>query len=370
MLKSLKSTDLHRQRQAMTRHHRLVSLNSNDCINFADNDYLGLSQDIEVKNTFANAARQWGLGSGASALVCGHHALHKEFEQQFSEHIGAPNSLYLNSGYHANLAVFTCCSDRHSHIVADKHIHASLLDGIQLSRSKLHRYPHQSLEHANQLLQQHPQSVLVTESVFSMDGSISNLASLNALAEKHLAKLIVDDAHGFGVVKSNVSLCSRLLARITPLGKALGSCGAMISGSNELIESLVQHARSYRYTTALPPAIAAASIKALQLMQQQRWRHEKLQANIDYFHLCAKRNDIALLNTEQSAIKSIIVGNNQTCLNWQQSLTKHGIFVAAIRPPTVANHTARLRISLSCLHNKQQIDHLFAALRRLYNGQQ
>lgn len=332
-------------------------------INFADNDYLGLSQDHAVKTAFAESALSHGLGSGASALISGHHPEHQRLEQRFSEIAGTEASLYLNSGYHANLAIFSALSDRHSQVLADKHIHASLLDGIHLARAQLKRYHHNDLAHCERLLQVNEHSTLiVTESVFSMDGSVTDLNHLNQLATQYSHHIVIDDAHGFGIVNQPWPQLDRVIARVTPLGKAVGSCGAMISGSHELIDSLIQHARSYRYTTALPPAIASATCTALDVMKNQPWRRQKLLDNIQQFQRLCQQRDIDLINTAATPIQCIMTHANNRTMQLQDQLKQRGYFVGAIRPPTVAANQARLRITLSSQHN---IEHISGLVKQL-----
>lgn len=331
--------------QLRTRHVQNTS-----AINFASNDYLGLAQDKRVKKSFVAAAEHYGLGSSGSALLTGFHAPHQELELAFAEYSGRERALLFNSGYHANLGIFASLANRHSTIVADKDCHASILDGIQLSRAMLKRYRHLDLKHAAQLM--HAKSMLVTESVFSMSGECSDIVALANLTKQHHGMLIVDDAHGLGVCENDFSQVEVL---ISPLGKALGSMGAIVSGKHDMIEQILQTARSYAYSTALPPAVCAASLTALEIFIQEPWRREQLQALSEFFIAeCANRN-IHLLNTANTPIKVMVIGDNARTMQLKQHLHDHGFLVAAIRPPTVAVGTARIRVSLNVHHTHAQI---------------
>lgn len=341
--------------------------------NFASNDYLNLSQHPYVKKTLQEAAEIYGMGSGASPLICGYQDIHQELEKQFADFVGREKALLFNSGYHANAGLFSVLANRHSTIIADKDCHASLLDGIHLARAQHKRYAHHNMQQVAAMLQQIKTEILiVSESVFSMEGSITKINHLAPLAKKYNAPLIIDDAHGFGVLGTKGKGIAEYLnlkpndifALITPLGKALGGFGAMISGSKILIDALLQFAKTYRYSTLLPPAIASGNLAALQILQQEKWRIAKLQENINYFLKEAQDLHLPLINTDPTAIKAILIQDNVLVTSIQKKLLQKGILVASIRPPTVKK--ALLRISLNCEHTQKNIQTLLKYLKKFY----
>ncbi|MDF1796897.1 MAG: 8-amino-7-oxononanoate synthase [Coxiellaceae bacterium] len=366
-LKQLERQHLLRKRCVVEgRKKNVIVADGQALLNFASNDYLGISQHPQVKKQFAQAALQHGLGSGSSALICGYHSAQQQLEQQFSQLIGREKSLYFNSGYHANLAVLTALADRHSVIFSDKQCHASLLDGIQLSRAKHYRFKHHDYDHLQQLLEQYPAKDrwIVTESVFSMEGSNADIPQLSQLAHQYEAGLIIDDAHNAFIFDSPST--NKADVRINPFGKAIGSVGAMVSGSDDLIETLLQYGNSYRYTTAMPPAIAEATSVALDIMQKESWRQEVLKKNIHTFLQLCQQYELPLTNNDQTPIMCVYVGDNKKTLTLQQKLIAHGFFVAAIRPPTVENNKAILRLSLNCDHSTEEITHLIQSINKAY----
>ncbi|HEX4044881.1 MAG TPA: 8-amino-7-oxononanoate synthase [Gammaproteobacteria bacterium] len=355
-----------RNRQVVSREGKnKIRIKNQQLLNFSSNDYLGMTHHPAVKKAFIQAIKQYGVGSGSAALVSGWQLPHEELEKQFAAFLGRERALLFNSGYLANLGVITVLAQRKTAIVADRLCHASLLDGIQLTRAKHYRYRHCDIMHAADLLKKNAQSsiLLVTESVFSMEGDIAPIKDLALLAKQSDAAFIVDDAHGIGVLGQQgrgISESAELDAEaitclITPLGKAFGGMGAIVSASHTVIEAIMQFARSYRYTTAISPAIAAAMLKTLILIQQETWRREKLRTLIQFFIEEAIERGLSLLSTALTPIKSIIVGDNQQLEAIEQQLLTRGLLVACIRPPTVANGTARIRISLNCLHSKKDI---------------
>lgn len=354
-------TELRRER---TRH-------TNQGINFSSNDYLGLSQHPDVKKSFKQGVDQYGFGSGASVFLSGYKSAHQALEEAMADFLQRDRALFFNSGYHANLGVIATLANRESHVIADKDCHASLLDGIQLSRAKLERFKHQDTTHAAQLLKsQSTPSLLVTESVFSMTGKITSLPTLSTLAERYSASTLLDDAHGFGILgDQGRGACEHFNLNqeevpylITPLGKALGACGAIVSGSTDFVEAMIQFSRTYRYTTALPPAIAAAALTALEVLKKSTARREKLKHLIQTFNQQAQEHDLPLYSMDETPIRAIHIGDNQKALTLQNRLREQGFFVTCIRPPTVPKETARLRISLSCLHSTIQIKQLLRAI--------
>lgn len=347
------------------RDQQYVTVNKQSLLNFASNDYLQLANHPAVKKSFATAADIYGLGSGSSPAVSGYTSVHQALEEAFADFLDRDKALLFNSGYHANLAALTTFANRNTTIVADKHIHASIIDGALLSRATLHRYAHQDFVQAESFLKNNP-SLLITESVFSMEGDITNIATLAQLANQYQSMLIVDDAHGVGVLGTKgKGACDyfglsqqNVPCLITPFGKALGSMGAIISGSTELIDALLQSARSYRYSTAIPAAICAATLTALTLLQNESWRREQLQSLITHFNQEAAKHNLSLSSQDATPIRSILIGCNETVMQLQQYLMTKGFFVSAIRPPTVPKNTARIRVSLTCDISPESITQL------------
>jgi 8-amino-7-oxononanoate synthase len=349
-----------------------VLLDGRSLINFCTNDYLHLAKHAAVKQAFIKGVNDYGLGSGASAQVSGYSKAHRLLEEEFAAFLQRERALLFNSGYHANLGVLSALANRHSKIIADKYCHASILDGIVLSRAKHLRYPHQNLAQLNTLLSQSPKkpALLVTESIFSMQGDISPLDQIAPLAKQHQALLMVDDAHGIGVLgKTGRGICEHyhlnqdmLPCLITPFGKSLGSFGAVVSGSKAMIEVLLQFARTHRYSTALPPAVCEATRAALLVLQQEPWRREKLQTLIQLFNESVKQRQLNLFSSDATPIKLIQIGENKKALALQKNLAQQGFFVSCIRSPTLPPHAASIRISLNCLHTAEEITSLLDVL--------
>jgi 8-amino-7-oxononanoate synthase len=339
-------------------------------LNFSSNDYLGLAQQSE---SLITAAKAWGMGSGASHLVCGHSEAHQQLEQALAESVGYPRALLFANGYMANLAVLQTLLNRQDHLYQDKLNHASLIDGGLISSSKMRRYRHNDSDHlAHFLEQEKPSSCLslvATDSVFSMDGDQANLPELVDVCQQHEALLMVDDAHGFGVLgngKYTGSIAHQGLSAdqvpiyMGTLGKGLGGYGAFVAGSADLIEYLIQFARPYIYTTALPAALAAAMKDNLDIVMTGE-RQKILSANITYFRQQAKHLAIDIMPSK-TAIQPLLVGDDAKAVAISQQLKQYGILVTAIRPPTVAKGSARLRITLTASHTEKDIDQLLAAL--------
>lgn len=358
------------------RHHNDILIDGKPLINFCSNDYLNIADHPRVKQAFIVGVKKFGLGSGASAIVSGYTKPHALLEKKMAEWLKRDRAIFFNSGYHANLGVMTTFADRHSIIVADKLCHASLIDAFILARSQLRRYNHHDTHQANQILQQSTQQnkFLVSESIFSMEGDITDIKTLSHIATTNHAMFIVDDAHGLGVlgkegrgIVEHFSLTQKEVpCLITPFGKALGSMGAVVSGSEEIIETLVQFARTYRYSTALPPAICDASLQAIDLIQQETWRRDKLNSLITFFNEEAKKRGFDLMTDDQTPIRSIRIGSNRLTLKLQKKCFTAGYFISCIRPPTVPINTARIRISLTAKHTKKQIIALLTELEKNY----
>lgn len=347
-------------------------------LNFCSNDYLGLASHCGLKQTLQQAVEQYGVGSGASHLVTGHSTAHEALERDFAAFMGTERALLFSTGYMANLGVISALLGRRDAIFLDKLNHASLVDAAILSRAKLHRYAHNDLSQLEQLLSQSnaQHQLIATDGVFSMDGDMADLPNLARLAKQYHAWLMVDDAHGIGVLGTagrgsvaHFNLTSDDVPIIIgTLGKAFGVFGAYVAGSELLIETLIQLARSYIYTTALPPALAVTLAKSLQIIQQDNWRREKLNTHITYFKTEAQKRDIALMPSD-TAIQPILLQDSQKALDVSNALYQQGILVTAIRPPTVPHNTARLRITLSAQHEIADIDKLLNSLSVILSQQ-
>ncbi|MDQ5910166.1 MAG: 8-amino-7-oxononanoate synthase [Pseudomonadota bacterium] len=341
-------------------------------IAFCSNDYLGLANHPALIATVQDAAARWGVGGGASHVVSGHLRPHEVLEERLAAFVGQERALYFTTGYMANLAVAPTLVERHDAIFADRLNHASLIDAAQLARAEHIRYPHGDLDLLADRLQQSRarRKLILTDAVFSMDGDLAPLPELLELAERFDAWLVVDDAHGFGVLgpHGQGSLAhfdlppSPRLILMGTLGKAAGVSGAFVAGDHRVIEWLMQRARPYIFTTASSPVIAAALLTSLELIAAGDDRRAHLQ------NLIAQLRDGLTglpwqLLPSLTAIQPLIIGENQAALTLADQLLTHGLWVPAIRPPTVPAGTARLRISLSAAHTVEQVDALLAALR-------
>src|SRR5690606_25199316 len=339
-------------------------------LNFCSNDYLGLSQQFAVVNALQDTAAREGAGSTASHPVCGHHAAHDALERELADWIGAPRALLLGSGFLANLAVVQALLGDDDLCVQDRLNHASLVDAARLAGCRLRRYPHADPDGALRQLRGNPDgaALLVTDGVFSMDGDIAPLRELTLAAQAQHALLYVDDAHGIGVVGPDGpgSVAAARLHGAPPLqlvtlGKALGGYGAAVLGDADVIGHLAETARSYVYTTALPPAQAAASLAAVRLARREGWRRDKLLAQVAQFRRLAARRGLELLPSD-TPIQPLLCGSDAQAVAMAAALEAQGFWVAAIRPPTVPEGRARLRITLTALHAPEEIEALVDAL--------
>ncbi|TNF69569.1 MAG: 8-amino-7-oxononanoate synthase [Gammaproteobacteria bacterium] len=370
-LDSHKSKQLWRNRMILQKQDGNVFIHDNDhIINFSSNDYLSLKEHPQVKNALKDALDCYGFGSGASAVVSGYSDVQYRLEETFAEFVGRSKALFFNSGYHANLGVFSSLANRHSSVLSDKLIHASIIDGIQLSRAKHYRYRHLDMNHFSKSMQHNKAQIAVTESIFSMEGDLSPLNNMAKIVKKNAALFIVDDAHGIGVLGRNGQGCcehfnlneNEIDVLVSPLGKAIGGIGAFVSGNDTIIESILQFSRSYHYTTALPPFIAQGLLASLNLVKKEIWRRQKLQELILFFIHKAKQLGLEVVSEDLTPIKSIVIKDNQTVLDAQNYLLGHGFLISAIRPPTVPTDTARVRISLNVMHTEAQISQLLENL--------
>lgn len=349
-----------------------IHINNNWYVNFTSNDYLGISSHPEITKAFIAGVESFGVGSCSSVFVSGHSSIQQKLEEEFAEFVGRDRAIFFNSGYMANLGVITALADRKTVIVSDKFCHASLLDGILLSKAKHFRYQHQNIDHLKYLTSIARPDIIITESIFSMQGSIAPVANIVEIAKENKSLLLVDDAHGIGVLgKNGGGICEELnLSQenipclITACSKALGCFGAMVSGKSELIEMILQFAKSYRCTTSIPPAICQGLLASLRVIKRESWRRDKLNENIKIFVEESLKRGLGLVANDMTPIKSILVYDNKRVLDAQKFLLTKGFLVACIRPPTVPAKSARIRVSLSCHHTKEQIIEMLSHLEK------
>jgi len=340
-------------------------------LGFCSNDYLGLSQHPELVAALTRAAADAGVGSASAHLICGHRREHAALEEALAAWTGRERALLFSTGYMANLGTVQALLGRGDTCVQDKLNHACLLDGAQLAGAELKRYPHADVDAAARQLRSRPDAaaLLATDGVFSMDGDVAPLRGLAALCAGEGATLMVDDAHGLGVLGHDGagSVAAAALGQrevpvlMATLGKALGCSGAFVAGPASLIDGLAQFARPYIYTTAMPPALAAAACTAVALAQRENWRREKLAALIARFRAGARQLGLPLMPSS-SAIQPLLLGDAQATLDAARALERQGLQVVAIRPPTVPQGQARLRITLSAAHEDDHVDRLLEAL--------
>ncbi|MBI4754925.1 MAG: 8-amino-7-oxononanoate synthase [Betaproteobacteria bacterium] len=352
-----------------------ASADGRQVLSFCSNDYLGLAAHPRLAAAVAEAAARHGVGAGASHLVSGHHALHGELEAQLSEWMDRP-CLLFSGGYMANTGVLPALAGREDAIFADRLVHASLVDGALLSRAALRRFRHNDVAHLRQLLEATlaRRRLIVVDGVFSMDGDLAPLPALLRLAEEFDALLYVDDAHGFGVLGGqgrgtleHFGVASARIVHLCTFGKAAGSAGAAVFAEASVIEWLMNTARTYIYTTALPPLVAAATLAALQVMAEEPWRRDRLVTLAKRLRQGCAGLPWRLMPSD-TAIQPLRVGSNEAAMALAARLWEQGIWVPAIRPPTVPEGSARLRISLSAAHAEGDVDRLVAALVRAAEG--
>ena len=352
-----------------------IVVDGREFLQFCSNDYLGLANHPKLVSAMQNAAATYGVGGGASHLVCGHSSLHHQLEERLADITGRDRALLFSTGYMANLGAVTALMGKGDHILEDRLNHASLLDAGLLSGARFQRFQHNDLDDLERRLKKLPLEglrLIVVDAVFSMDGDIAPLPELAALAKRYNAYLMADDAHGFGVLGKAGAGCSELFGLdqdqlpvlMGTLGKGIGSFGAFVAGSEVLIESLIQFARPYIYTTAMPPAVAAASLASLDILQSESWRREHLQRLIKHFRDGAAGLALPMMDSE-TAIQPLLVGEEFQAIAISKGLEAEGVLVSAIRPPTVAAGQSRLRITLSAAHSEADIDRLLDALNKV-----
>lgn len=370
-LADLEAAGLTRQRRVVRgTQGAMLDVDGQRILAFASNDYLGLAAHPAIVEATVEAARRCGVGGGASHLISGHHEEHERAEEALARFVGLPRALLFSSGYMANTGIVPALVNRGGAVFSDTLNHACLIDGARLSRATVHIYPHGDLATLAAQLASEParEKLVLTDGVFSMDGDIAPLADLVALCERHDAMLLVDDAHGFGVIgpqgRGSVALAgvrSEKLLYLGTLGKAAGVCGAFVAGPASAIEWLIQRARTYIFTTSMPPMLAAGIRAAVDLIERDEWRRERLASHRQ--RLRAALHALPWNAPETiTAIQPVVIGDNRVALAVMRRLWDEGLWVPAIRPPTVPAGTARLRITLSAAHEDEHIDRLGLAL--------
>jgi 8-amino-7-oxononanoate synthase len=351
-----------------------IRVEGRELLAFCSNDYLGLADHPDVITALVAAAREWGVGSGASHLVSGHCSEHHALEEELAAFVGRPRALLFSTGYMANLAVVATLLARGDRVFEDRLNHASLLDAGLASGARFSRYPHADVASLRSRLARVADSraMVVTDGVFSMDGDVAPLRELAGACREHGAWLFVDDAHGFGVLgrtgRGSVEAADLGLQDVPilmgTLGKACGTFGAFVASSSEIVETLLQRARTYIYTTALPPAVAAASRAALRLVREEPWRRARLLGHVARFRREALRLGLPLMDSS-TPIQPLLLGTEAAALAASDALVAAGIWVPAIRPPTVPAGASRLRITFSAAHTDADVDRLLEALTAL-----
>ncbi len=383
-IKSRRQADLYRSRRILeTPQTTHISAGGDSLLNFCSNDYLGLANDPRIKSACIKGITRWGVGTGASHLVCGHTSAHHELEEALADFLQRERVLLFSSGYAANVGVINGLLSEGDNVFQDRLNHASLLDGGWISRAEHHWYEHRDyldLEKALMKAQKKDEDInlIVSDGVFSMDGDECDLKKMVQVSNKHSGTMMIDDAHGIGclgkngtgIVDTDLFTSKDIPILVGTLGKAFGSSGAFVAGDKALIEFLIQRARNYIYSTAIPSAIAVASLKSLDIIKEETWRREKLKCNINYFKKqCSASKTIHVSPRSKTAIQPIIVGSPSLTNKLSASLEKNGILVSSIRPPSVPDQTSRLRITLTAHHEFKDIDRLFDVLNEAMNGE-
>lgn len=376
-LDALRRDDMYRTRRRLSgRQGREVVVDGRRLVNFCSNDYLGLAGDRRVAEALKQGVERWGVGSGASHLICGNTSAHAELEEALAAFTGRPRALVFGSGYAANMGVINALLTVGDHVFEDRLNHASLLDGGWISRATFHWYAHldkADLESQLERVAESPtRKLIVSDGTFSMDGDQCRLDDLAAAVKRHRAWLHIDDAHGMGTHgNGGVGLVdparygtNDVAVLVGTFGKAFGTSGAFVAGDEALIETLVQRARNYVFTTAMPSALAVATRASLALAQSEEWRRERLRALVARF-----RAGLAAAgyrpSESTSPIQPLVVGEPARALGLSRGLEERGFLVGAIRPPTVPEGTSRLRVTLSAAHEEDDVDRLLEALHTL-----
>jgi 8-amino-7-oxononanoate synthase len=395
-LERLRSANLYRSRRVLGGQQRpRARIDGRELLTFCSNDYLGLAGHPAVLAAFERGAQRYGVGSGAAHLVTGHSAAHHALEEELADFVDRPRALLFSTGYMANLGVISALTGRGDTVFEDRLNHASLIDGALLGRARLRRYPHADPAGLTRMLGGGEAALVATDGVFSMDGDLAPLPALARIAAGAGARLLVDDAHGLGVLgrEGRGTLDhfgldpEQAPILVGTLGKAFGTFGAFVAGAEDLIETLIQRARSYVYTTAPPPALAEATRASLSIARREEWRREHLRALVSRFRRAASELGLPVMGvpprpdtrprtggetgsadragTVETPIQPILAGTPERALAWGLHLEARGILVSPIRPPTVPEGSARLRVTFSAAHTDADLDRLLAALADL-----
>ena len=384
-LKDLKEKSLLRKRVVInSRKKNLIKINGKWLINFSNNDYLGLSQDISIKKAIINGIKKYGNGGTSSNLVSGHTEVHQNIESITKNNIGFESSILFSSGYLANLGLITTISDKDSFIYADKLNHASLNDACILSRAKFFRYPHKDMELLERLLKKNKtkkKKLIVTDGVFSMDGDLADIPKLVQLAQKYDAYLYIDDAHGYGVLGKNGQGIleyfentgpmkkiprDRIIYTIT-LSKAVGVSGALVNACKNIINLVVNKSRTYIYTTAEQPALIMGVERSFEIIKKNYSLRERLNKSINLFRKNINKKN--LLTNSITPIQPLIIESAEKTIKISEKLNSYGFHVPAIRPPTVPNKSSRLRISITALHSQADIKKLTKVINKILDNE-
>jgi 8-amino-7-oxononanoate synthase len=366
--------------RAMYRRRRIVEsslsreivVDGRRLLNFCSNDYLGLAGDPRLSEAFSHSTAIWGVGAGASHLICGHTRAHHELEEALADFTGRPRALLFSSGYMANLGAINALLTAGDQVFEDRLNHASLLDGGWISRADFHWYEHadaRDLDKGLNSITSERRKLVVSDGTFSMDGDRCPLEDIVAIARRHGAWTMIDDAHGLGVhgrdgcglVDPRRFSTDDVPILVGTLGKSLGTFGAFVAGSEDLVELLIQRARSYVFTTALPSAVAVASLASLRIVREEPWRREKLAKHVARFRRGADELGLQLAPSD-SPIQPVLVGDPGLAVTRSRALEERGLLVTAIRPPTVPEGTSRLRVTLTAAHEDSDVDRLLEAL--------
>lgn len=374
-LEQIKQQSLYRSRRIISSPQGInITIDGKQVINFSSNDYLGLANHPQVITAFKKAADKYGVGSGSAHLICGHGKSHHALEEELAEFTGRDRVLLFSTGYMANIGVISALLGRGDQVFEDRLNHASLLDGGFLSGAKFKRYRHLDVKDlAKKIQNTEGRKLIVTDGVFSMDGDLAPLPELTTFAKDNHAWLMVDDAHGLGVlgetgggIVQHYDLSQQEVAVLMgTLGKSFGTFGAFVAGSEALIETLIQKSRSYIFTTALPAAIAEATRTSLKLVVAEDWRRDKLIKLVQRFRSGASQLGLQLMPST-SAIQPLLIGNNVKAVDISNALLSRGFLISAIRPPTVPKGESRLRITFSADHKEQQVDQLLDAFESIF----
>ena len=345
-------------------------IDGREVILFCSNDYLGISRSERFKKVVLKVLEKWGAGAPSSRSIAGSFLIHRELEEELSRFKGTERALLFSTGYMANMGILTTLVGEGDLILSDQFNHASIIDGARLSRAEVWVYKHKDMDHLEELLKRsnHRRKLIVSDGVFSMEGDIAPLKDLKELSDKYGAILVIDDAHGTGVlgkegrgIAEHFGLLGQIDVQMGTLGKALGIMGAFVAGEAVLVEYLLNRARTFMYTTSLPPVVVGMAKEALRILKEEPWRREKLWENTRLFREGAKRLGFRVLG--ETPIVPIVIGDDELTMRFSAALFEMGIYVQGIRPPTVPPGTSRLRFSISALHSKSDIERALFALK-------